>query len=301
MGLAPLVHSARADISGVIGEKAGTPRGSRLRGGLVVAQVALSLMLLAGTGLLLASFAKLMNVDGGFVTDGVILLSYTTPQGKYRGSQVAAYHQRVIDRLRAIPGVTRVGLTSAPPLSAATDQSGVEFPGSPVNTGDPHKDGILIDFMVAGPDYFKTMGVPLLEGREFTAADDSANGQVAIIDEQLARHYYPDGTAIGKRISVDGDTADVRVVGVVGSVRLYGLREAGRPQVYAPDAVVPYRGVTTVLRVNADEATAMRAIRAAFSDLDPSQPIQELKTMRSIVNQSLGESRLVLVIISTLR
>lgn len=299
MGLAPLIHSIRVDIAGVIGEKMATRRGNRLRGTLVVAQVALSLILLAGTGLLLASFARLMKVDGGFVTDGAVMLTYTTPSGKYVGSRLTAYHQRVVDRMRALPGVTSVGITSAPPLSANSDQNGVEFPGSPVNTGDRQKDGMLVDFMTAGPGYFRTMGIPVLEGREYTAADDSARGQVAIIDEQLAKRYFPNGSAIGKRISVDGDTADVRVIGVVGSVHLYGLREAGRPQVYAPDAVIPYRNVTTVIRTTADESTVMRAARSAFRELDPVQPIQDLTTMRAVVNQSLGESRLVLVIIST--
>ena len=299
MGLAPLVHSSRTDISNVIGEKTGTARGGRVRNALVVAQVALSLMLLAGTGLLLASFAKLMRVDGGFRADGAVLLSWVTPTGKFHGSKLAAYHQRVIERMKSVPGVTSAALTTAPPLSANLNQNGVAFPGSPTNTGKGEHDLLLIDFMTAGPGYFRTMGIPLLEGREFTAADDSAHGQVAIIDEQLAKRYFPNGSAINQRISVDGDTADVRVVGVVGTVYQYGLREAGRPQVYAPDAVIPYRGITAVLRTNGDEAAVMRAARAAFHELDPGQPIEQLTTMRSVVNQSLGESRLVLVIIST--
>jgi predicted permease len=299
MGLAPLAHSARADISNVIGERSSTGRGSRMRSLLVIAQVALSLMLLAGTGLLLTSFGKLMKVDGGFDADGVVLLSYRTNSGKYKGSDRVAYHQRVVDRMRELPGVTQVGLTTAPPLSANLNQSGVAFPESPQNTGDGHHDEILIDFMTAGPNYFRTMGIPLIEGREFTAGDDSAHGQVAIIDEQLARHFFPKGSALNKRISVDGDTADVRVIGVVGTVYQYGLREAGRPQVYAPDAVIPYSGVTTVMRTRGDEVSLMRAARAAFHDLDPAQPIQELTTMHAVVNQSLGESRLVLIIIST--
>ena len=270
-----------------------------MRSILVVAQVALSLVLLAGTGLLLTSFAKLMRVDGGFRADGAVMLTYVTPAGKYRGSQLAAYHQRVVDRMKTLPGVTSAGLGTAPPLAANANQSGADFPGSPTNTGDPQKDFTLVDFMTAGPGYFRTMGIPIVEGREFTVADDSAHGQVAIIDEQLAKRYFPKGTAINKRISIDGDTADVRVVGVVGTVYQYGLREAGRPQVYAPDAMIPYRGVTTVIRTSGDEAATMRAVRAAFRELDPAQPIQQLTTMRAIVNQSLGDSRLVLVIIST--
>jgi predicted permease len=289
MALAPLAQSVRVDISGAIGERGGTARGSRLRGALVVAQVALSLMLLAGTGLLLTSFGKLMKVDGGFDADGVVLLSYTTPNGKYTGSERARYHQRVIDRLRAVPGVVSIGLTTAPPLLANANQSEAGFPESPTNTGDVHHDRIMID----------VMGIPLIEGRDFTAGDDSAHGPVAIIDEQLAKHYFPSGTAIGRRIRLTGVPVDVRVVGVVPTVHQYGLRDAGRPQVYAPDAVVPNRSVTTVMKTHGDEASLMRAARAAFHELDPGQPIEQLTTMRAVVNQSLGETRLVLVIIST--
>ena len=299
MGLAPLVHSTRGDIAGVIGEKATTGRGNTMRNGLVIAQVALSLILLAGTGLLLTSFTRLMKVDGGFNADGVVKLGYSTPPGRYQGSQLAAYHQRVVDRMRTLPGVTAVGVTSAPPLSANSDQNGVAFPESPENDGKPQHDVILIDFMTAGPGYFRAMGIPILEGREFTAADDSAHARVAIIDEQLARYYFPKSSALGRRISIDGDTTDVRVVGVVKSVHLYGMREVGRPQAYAPDAVIPYRAITTVIRGTGDPTTLSRSVRAAFQELDPSQPIQELTTMNEVLNQSLGESRLVVVIIST--
>jgi predicted permease len=299
MGLAPLVHSARVNLAGAIGEKASTGRGGRMRGTLVVAQVALSMMLLAGTALLLASFARLMKVDGGFRADGAVMLSYVTPAGKYRGSMLAAYHQRVVDRMRAIPGVTDAGISSAPPLSANSNQNIVWFPASPENNGNAEHDAILADFMTAGPDYFRAMGIPLLEGREFTTADDSVQGHVAIIDEQMARRFFPNGSAVNQLIRMDTDTGAARVIGVVGTVYQYGLREAGRPQVYAPDAALPYRGVTTVLRTSGDEAAVMRAARAAFHEVDPAQPIETLTTMRAIVDQSLGDARLVLVIVAT--
>ena len=300
MGLAPLVHSWRADISGVIGERATTGRGARLRGTLVVAQVALSLMLLAGTALLLGSFARLAKVDGGFRADGAVLLSYVLPIGRYEGSERTRYHQRAVERMQQLPGVSSVGLTSAPPLSANLNNVVVDFPDSPTNTGKRDQDAILIDFMTAGPGYFKAMGIPLIEGRDFSATDDSAHGAyVAIIDQQLAKRYFPNGSAVGQRLRLDTDTADARVVGVVGTVYQYGLREAGRAQVYAPSAMVPYRGVTLVMRTSADEATTMRAARNAFHEVDPVQPIEQLTTMRAVVGQSLGDVRLVLVITST--
>jgi putative ABC transport system permease protein len=299
MGLAPLMHSWRTDISGVIGERSTTGRGSRLRGTLVVAQVALSLMLLSGTALLLGSFAKLAKVDGGFRAEGAVLLSYVLPVGKYRGSERTRYHQRVVDRMQQLPGVSVVGLTSAPPLSANLNNNVVDFPDSPANTGKRDQDAILIDFMTAGPGYFKAMGIPLIEGRDFVATDDSGHGNVAIIDQQLAKRYFPKGLAIGQRLRMDTDTSDARVVGVVGTAYQYGLREPGRPQVYSPSAIVPYRGVTIVIRTTGDEAAIMRAARTAFHEIDPSQPIEQVTTMRAVVSQSLGDVRLVLVIIST--
>jgi putative ABC transport system permease protein len=299
MGLAPFLHSTRTDISKVIGEKASTGRGGRLRGTLVVAQVALSLMLLAGTGLLLASFAGLMRVDGGFVPKGVIALTYVTPPGKYKGSVAAAYHQRVVDRMRALPGVKAVGVVSGPPLSANADQNGVGFPESPQNTGDDQRDWLLMDYITAGPGYFDAMGIRIIEGRDFRASDDSAAARVAIIDEALAQHYFPKGAAVGKRVVIDGDTTRTTVIGVVKSVRMYAMAESSRPQVYRPDAQDTYRGVTTVIRVNGDAALLIPSVRSAFRELDPAQPITTLETMTDVVSRSLGESRLVLVIVSS--
>jgi putative ABC transport system permease protein len=299
MGLAPFLQSTRSDISSVIGERTTTGRGARLRHALVVAQVALSMMLLAGTGLLLASFARLMKVDGGFTPNGAIALTYVTPPGKYRGSEAAAYHERVANRMRALPGVKVVGVGSAPPLSANSDQSGAAFPESPTNTGDMNHDGVLVDAMTASPGYFEAMGIRMLEGRDFRAADDSAAAQVVIIDEPLAKRYFPKGSALGKRIRIDGDTTPTTVVAVVSPVRMYGLEEgADRPQVYRPDAQSPYRGVTTIIRAEGEASRLIPSVRAAFRELDPSQPITTLETMDDVVSRALGESRLVLVIVS---
>jgi predicted permease len=299
MGLAPLVHSTRSNISSVIGEKGSTARGATLRNTLVVAQVALSLTLLTGTGLLLASFTRLTKVDGGFAPRGVLTLTYVTPAGKYRGSKAAQYHDRVVARMRTLPGVVAAGVGTSPPLFANTDQSGVDFPESPTNTGDTEHDHLLIEFATAGPDYFKAMGIRLIEGREFTAADDSAHGQVAIIDETLSKRFFPTGGALGKRIRIDNDTAIVLVVGVVAPIRNYAMRDdAGRPEAYAPDAVVTFRGVTTVIRTTGDVAALARAARTAFHELDPAQPIGRLEAMSDIVSRSLGESRLVLIVVS---
>jgi putative ABC transport system permease protein len=263
-----------------------------------MAQVALSLMLLAGTGLLLSSFARLTRVDAGFSPHGVFSLTFVTPPGKYSGSVAAAYHERMVDRMRRVPGVVSASVGTAPPLSGNTDQIGVDFPGAPSNTGDVDHDRLLGDFSSAGPDYFSTLGIPLLEGREFRLADDSAAAQVAIIDEPLAKHYFPNGSALGQRIRIDGDTVPITVVGVVKPVRMYNLQEEGRPQVYAPDAQQTYRGLSMVIRTKGEDAASLeRAIRAAFHEIDPSQPIASLKTMDEIVSSSLGETRLVLVIV----
>jgi predicted permease len=298
MGLAPLVHSMRGAISSVIGEKSTTGRGSRMRNTLVVAQVALSLMLLAGTGLLLSSFARLTRVDAGFAPHGVLAVTYVTPPGKYRGSVAAAYHQRMVERMRKIPGVQSVSVGSAPPMSGNTDQSGADFPGSPANTGEHEHDRILVDFMTAGPDYFATLGIPLTEGREFRLGDDSAAAQVMIIDEPLAKRFFPKGGAVGQRIRIDGDTTPVTVVGVVRPVRIYNLLDEGRPEVYSPDAQTPYRGVSMLIRAKGDAASLEPMVRSAFHEIDPAQPITSLDTMDDVVSRSLGESRLVLVLVS---
>src|SRR6185436_1661839 len=163
MGIAPAMQSMRRDVTSVLRERAPTAGTRGARGMLVLAQVALSIVLLSGTGLLLSSFVHLMRVDPGFSPEGVLTVDLRALRAKYPGGpEIVDFYGRLLPRLAALPGVTSVGAVSAAPLSAGADQTDGRFRGSPTNTGDPDHDVILFDHMPATPGYFAAMGITLL-------------------------------------------------------------------------------------------------------------------------------------------
>jgi putative ABC transport system permease protein len=299
MGLAPVFHSLRSDIASVLREKAPSHAGGRVRRMLVLAQLALSMVLLAGTGLLLGSFVRLMRVDAGFNAENVLTLEVMAPRAKYAsGRPVVDVFQRYTDALRAVPGVTAVGATSALPLSAGSDQSGAFFPSSTTNTGDRQKDRVLVDVAPVTPDYFKTMRIGVLEGQEFDARHmDSASARVAIIGDLLAKRYFPKGGAVGQPMTLDGDT--LRIIGVSRHVRMYGLHEEGREQMWVPHAYAWYRGMSIAVRTTGDPTALASAARQAIRSVDPDQPIAAIAPMTDAVSDSLAERRLVLTLVGT--
>jgi predicted permease len=298
MGLAPVLHSARRDITTVLRDKSPSQMGARARKALVLAQLALSLMLLAGTGLLLGSFTKLLRVDGGFDPSHVLTVDISASRAKYgSGQPVVDAFSRQIAALRALPGVVSVGASGAPPLSAGADQSGVGFPSSPTNTGKTEHDMLLADNSPVTPDYFRTIGVQMLAGREFTSAEhDSATARVAIIDDILAKRYFPNGTAVGQVVTIDGDS--LRVIGVARHVRMYNLEDAGREQLWIPHARTPYRYLSIAIRTTGEPLALAGAVRQSIHAVDPDQAIAQMSAMTETVRGSLAQRRLVLILVA---
>jgi putative ABC transport system permease protein len=298
MGLAPIHASLRGDISTVLREKVSSRSGSRVRRALVLGQLALSMVMLAGTGLLLGSFVRLTRVDGGFDPERVLLVEVMASRAKHAsGAPVSAVMARYVDALRALPGIVAVGGSMAPPLSAGADQSGVTFPSSPANSGKHEEDRVLADVAPATDDYFRAMGIPILQGEAFTTAQrDSASSRVVIISEDLAKRFYPRGSAIGQPVTIDGDT--LRVLGVARHVRLYGMHYEGRPQVWTTHLYAPYRYMAIALRTSSDPMALMASARRAIRDVDPEQPIIAIGAMADRVGGSLAEQRLVLTLVA---
>jgi putative ABC transport system permease protein len=299
MGLAPVFHSLRSDISTVLREKAPSHAGSRVRRALVLAQLALCMVLLAGTGLLLGSFLRLMRVNQGFQAEQVLNVQLMASRAKYAsGRPVKDFYDRYLTAIRALPGVLSAGASAAPPLSAGADQSGMYFPGSPTNTGEREKDMLLVDRAPVTPGFFASLGIALLEGEEFTAAqNDSAGARVVIIDDMLAKRYFPAGGAVGQFLTLDGDS--LRVVGVSRHVNMYNLEHFGREQLWVPHAYVPYRSLVLTIRTNGDPLTFAAPVRDAIRRIDPQQPIVDVAPMTDVVRASLAQRRLVLTLVGT--
>jgi len=297
MGLAPALRTARSDIASVLREKSPSRVGGGVRSALVLAQLALSMMLLAGTGLLLGSFVKVTRVDPGFAADHVLTVQLTASRATYASGQpVLTVYQRYIQALRALPGVVSVAASAAPPLSAGADQSGIMFPTSPTNTGDRQHDVLLADVAPHTPGYLKTMGIAIVEGREFDAShNDTAVARVAVIDDVLAKRYFPTSSAIGQPVTIDGDT--MRVIGVARHVRMYSFEDEGRAQLWVPHAITPYRGMVIAVRTSGDPLALAKEARRAIHSVDAQQAISQIGTMDDVVRDSFAQRRLVLTLV----
>jgi predicted permease len=297
MGLAPAIRNARNDIASVLRERSPSRLGGGVRSALVLAQLALSVMLLAGTGLLLGSFVKLTRVDPGFDANNVLTIELAASRATYASGQpVINIYQRYVEALRALPGVVTAAASAAPPLSAGANQSGVMFPTSPTNTGDREHDGILADVGAHTAGYLATIGVAMVEGQDFDARhNDTSAARVAVLDEVLAKRYFPKSSAIGQPVTVDGDT--MRVIGVARHVRMYGFEEEGRAQLWLPHALTPYRGLVIAVKTSGDPLTLAGDARRAIRAVDPQQAISNIGTMDDDIRAAFAQRRLVLTLV----
>jgi putative ABC transport system permease protein len=297
MGLIPVFQSARSDISTVLREKSPTRGGRGVRRGLVLAQLAMSMVLLAGTGLLLRSFTNIMRVDPGFQPDNVLTVELVASAARYASAPaVLEAYDRYMNALSALPGVVAVGATGAPPLSAGADQSGTRFPGAPGNPPDGRGDGVLADVAPVSPGYFRSVGIEILEGGEFNASHrDSSRRRVAIIDDVLAKRFFPRGGAVGAPMILDGDS--LRVIGVARHVNMYGLHDAGREQVWVPYSYRTWRYAVMTIRTSTDPMLLATSARPAIQAIDRDQAIMSIAPMTDAIRNSLAERRLVLTLV----
>jgi predicted permease len=291
-GAAPLVHSSRPSMLGAL-KQGGRGSTARQRGRklLVVAQTSLALVLLVGSGLLVRSFREILNSDMGFdpserLTFGVFLTESRYPTD----TDVAAFHERMRERLSAVPGVLSVGVTSELPLAGAVSGTAHLIEDQPTEPGQLPP---MIHYGYAGPNYIETMGMQLLQGRTITPADQSDLNRVILVSQTVADRFWPGGNALGKRMRPAGDTMSwYQVVGVVAPVVQEGVREEVRPFVYYPmgsgagERLGDYRGASYV--VQAESPTELiPAVRAAVWELDPDLPLADIRTYDDIVAESV--------------
>jgi putative ABC transport system permease protein len=307
-GLVPAIRTSSPDVmSGLKQGGRGTAglSSTLLRGSLVVAQVALALMLLVGAGLMLRSFARLAAVDPGFDPRNVVTTRLLLPAAKY--SDLAtwiAFHDALAERVSAIPGVTAAGLNSALPLEGGGAEAGVVVEGRPIPPPGPPTTPSL--FQASSPDYLRTMGVPLIKGRFFTAHDNASAPAVTIVDETLVAALFPNEEPLGKRIGFEfqgtRDNPTIRwreIVGVVGNVRHYGLVSGPQyVQLYTPVAQLPIYftprrpSMALVVRTAAATDTLVASIRREVAALDKDIPLYAVEMMSRYVAQQTEQPRL---------
>ncbi len=272
---------------------AGDRQGERIRTLLVAAQIAMTLVLLVGAGLLIHSFVRLTSVSTGFEAsgrDGVVqVVKVTLPPRLYDApDRIHAFARGVLDRVRYLPGVTSASVINSVPFGMMFIQGDFEIEGQPkptIDVGIPKIDA----------DYFKTMGIPLLAGREFTASDTAAAPKVAILSERVVREYFPGGPreALGRRVRIWGNSDWLTVVGVVADIRQRGLDQDVKPMIYAPfqqDASGFVRFVSFVARTAAPASVA-EGVRAEIRRAAPDLPIESTATMDDAVAASVAQPR----------
>ena len=301
-GLAPALRAARVDLQtnlkdGSRGSSSGSAR--RLSNLFVVVQFALSLVLLAGSGLLLKSFQRLLEVDPGFRAENTLVARLQPPYPRYENAgMVRSFYDRVLERTSAIPGVRAVGLTPRAPFTRGNPQDNVVAEGHEPKPGEPV---VVSNVRSVTPGYFAALGTPILEGRTFSASDGPDAPRVALVDETFARRYWPAGTAVGKRIMHQGDTASNRwytVIGVVPNVRHASLGEDPSLQVYESFAQRTPWTMYMIVRASMNPQALVSSIRRQVASVDPEIPLYEVRTMEEAVSRSLSTRRLTNVLLT---
>jgi predicted permease len=293
-GAGPAFVAARRDFGAAFGRAVGAQGAKmrRLRTALVVAEIALTVVLLAGAGLLLRSYAAVLAVDPGFEAERLLLAETVLPDARYSNARDRdAFYKRVLENVRALPGVESAGYTSYAPLSFAGGRALVLVEGRPRPEGAAIAQNIVAN-RSASPGYFETLGVPLVSGRLFDDRDVRDGARVAVINETMARRHWPDQDPIGQRFSIGAPGGGpMTVVGIVADVRQMGLAVPADPELFMPldQTSIPFMWPRQMLVRTAGEPLALApALRRAIWAIDPTQPVSSVRAMSEVLDAQLA-------------
>jgi putative ABC transport system permease protein len=296
-GLAPALHISRLNLNDSLKDggksESGQASGSRrLRSALVVSEIALAVVLLASAGLLIRSFIRLQQVDRGFQTDNILTMVVRLPDAKYpQDAQVVAFFNQALEKVRQLPSVRSAGMVNHLPLYGGLgSNTGFKILGRPE---PPPGQGPSTDVRVVDSEYFTTMGIPLLRGRNFTSDELREPRQKILINEVLARTYFASEDPIGQRLDVGmfEKPTPAEIIGVVGNVRYDSLVDESPPAVYFPHPDLAYSFMTLVVRTDGEPAAIAPAIQREIRTLDPNQPVSDLRTMNQVMSEWVSRSR----------
>jgi putative ABC transport system permease protein len=297
-GLAPALHASRANLSDALKQGGRTGIGgrrNRLRSGLVAAEVALAMILLVGAGLMIQSVFKLRNQYAAMRAETLLTLRTELPGARYaEPARRAAFYDAVLERVRALPGVVSAAYTTSTPLVWKGGTSGFYPENQPINRALSYD----ANFRQVSPDYFRTMGIAVRRGRVFDGHDTPDSLPAAIINETMARNYWPGADPIGRRFKAGDPDEDIpwfTIVGVVADVRQMGMDAPVKDEMY-----FSYRQVKThswfrprdlVVRASSDPATLIAGVRSAVREADPDQPISYVRTLQEVLNEESAPRR----------
>jgi len=307
-GALPAWQLTKTNLSQAMRESTRSASGSAkltvIRNGLVVLEIAASLVLLVTAGLLLKSFWKLLEVNPGFRAENVIKADISLPRAKYKDPwQQADFFRRTLEAVRAMPGVETASLTTILPFNNGRRATSFNIDGRPIapNTDPPNADNHEIS-----SEYFKTLGIPISAGRDFTDTDVRTSAGVVIINEQLAKLHWPNENPLGKRLTVGspeevelyGNPVSREIVGIIGNVKLLNLTDEFNPELYIPAAQMPNSWMTLVVRGKAAPENLISGIRQVIRTIDPDQPIRRPLALEAMVARSVAPQRFIAMLLA---
>lgn len=301
-GLAPVFSSGQNAAEALKQGSGRTTSGRgrrRLRGALVIAQVAVSFMLLIGAGLMIRSFAKLQQVNPGFSPDHLLTMRLSPNFTHYtKTEQFTLLGQNILSRTRDVAGVQSVSLASNFPFNPRAVATGpgatnFEIEGRPISKGELAP---LVDITVVTSDYFQTVHQPLVKGRIFTDHDDPKAPLVGVINQTMAKHRWPTEDPVGKRVTLDKGQHWTTIIGVIGDAKEYGLERVTGDELYVAGAQNGFPG-NLVLRTAADPMALSSAVRATLHDLDPQLAVDQVSTVEGLQHDSLTSPRVITILL----
>ncbi len=303
-GLAPAFRASRVDLNSAL--KAGgrssrsggglNVKHDKLRGALVIAELAISLTLLAGAGLLIRSFTRLISVPPGFNPEHVISMQVSAEGPKYKeDAQRTAFYQNLAERVKNLPGVAGQGAVSALPLTPSVGWGGMTVEGYVPPLNQPE---LQVDIRAVTPDYFRSMQIPLISGRFFSTSDAEKSQPVVLVDQKMAERFWPHGDAVGKRVRQGEQQPWRTIAGVVGVVKEYGLDTDTRMVVYFPHSQLAVGSMYLVARTTTDPASMTNPIIEQAHAIDPDVPVYDVATMQQRFHDSVARQRFAMAMLA---
>jgi predicted permease len=298
-GLAPAIYGSRSDINPILkgsGKSDTSPRAHRLGNLLIVVEVAITLILMVGAGLMVKSFTQLITVPLGFDPKNVITMKISLPESRYQGSsKIADFYSRLLGQIKAMPQVKSVGVANLVPLEPGSSRTGID--GVPQQNPDT---GPTVNYRVTSPDYFTAMRIPIMAGRSFTEHDIVGSQPVMIINEALARRYFPNEQPLGKQLRVVREEIVREIVGIVRDAKQAGVGRNTAPEIYVPMVQSPRSDMTLVIRTDSDLTSLISSVRNQVRNIDPAQPIFNINLMDRVIEESVYPQRFFMLIITIL-
>jgi predicted permease len=299
-GLIPALHAAKPDLNEALKEGSrgsmASAAGKRTRSILVAVEIALSLVMLIGAGLMIKSFLRLQQMNLGFNPDHVLAVSLSLSSSRYpEDRQQAAFFQEALERLQSLPGIQSAGATTGLPLTLEMSGSDFRIEGHPEPEAGKE---MIINTRSVSPGYFGTLGISLIKGRDFSNRDKRDAPAAAIINNDLARIYFPGEDPIGKRITFDDGGSWISIVGIIGDVKQLGLDSSAKPEVYFPYLQVAAPSMSLVVRTTSNPLSLAAGVKSQIQLIDKDLPIDEAKTMQQLLAESISGRRFNMLLLS---